>query len=372
MVVSSALRGSHGLGADFPLEETVPLVAAVRSGRVESRHAGAVVAVTGADELVATAGAPELPVFWRSAAKLHQALALALAGGVKRWELTDAQLAIICGSHAGEPAQVRCVASILERIGVDEDALHCGPQPPHREWAASDLIRRNEKPSALHHMCSGNHAGLIALSRLLGGDPTRYEQPNDPGQEFALEVAARFAGLGPGEVVVGIDGCGIPAYRTPLRALALAFARLMAVPRDWETRLHSAAGTIVNAVTRHPEFIRGTGEIDTECLRAFGGTALCKLGAEGVCAAAFAPDERFPHGLGLAVKIADGLGARAIPIVLAECLEQLELGTEEQRAALEPHIERAIKTSRGETVGELAATFELSIEALPGGVRSNE
>lgn len=362
MAVSSGVSGARSLRTDFPVEHTVPLVAVLRSGKAESVHAGAVVAMEGNGELVAAAGGPELPVFWGAAATLHQTLALVLAGGVKRWELSDAQLAIMCSSHNGEPAQVRCVASILERIGLEPDALHCGAQPPHSEWAAADLLRRNEKPSPLHHRCSGNHAGLLALSRLLGGDLASYEDANAPAEQNALEVAARFSGLEVREIALGVDECGVPAYRTPLRALALAFARLMTVPREWETRIHAAATTVVNAVVRHPETIAGAGEIDMECLKAFGGAAICKLGGEGVCAAAFAPTERYPRGLGLAMKIADGTGARAIPIVLMACLEQLELGTEQQRAALEAHARRGETTLRGEVVSELAPAFELTIE----------
>lgn len=343
-------------------ENTVPLVEVSRSGLVESLHGGVIAVVNGEGEVLAHAGSPDVSIFWRSAAKLHQALALVLEGGVKRWGLSDGQLAAICSSHNGEPGQVSCVGSVLKRIGLDESALHCGKMPPHSAWAAADMIRRNEPPSALHHMCSGNHAGLLALTRLLGADPAWYETEAAPAQKRALEVAALFAGLPVPQIELGVDGCGIPAYRTPLRSLATAFARLVAPPREWEAHVHAAARTVVNAVTRNPDIISGAGEIDAECLRAFRGQAICKLGAEGVCAAAFSPDERFPRGVGIALKIADGLGSRAIPAALLACIEQLELGTEEQRAALEARVNLEVKTHRGEPVGRMRAIFELTRE----------
>src|SRR5688572_3777866 len=120
-MATSGVRRGHQTGPAL-LAGTVPLVEITRSGVVDSVHAGAVAAVTADNDLVAQAGTPDLPAFWRSAAKLHQAIALVLAGGVKRWELDDAQLAIMCGSHHGEPAQIRCVTSILDRIGLDADA----------------------------------------------------------------------------------------------------------------------------------------------------------------------------------------------------------------------------------------------------------
>lgn len=362
MALSTSLRGARTFRTEFAAGKFAPLVGVSRSGVVESIHMGAVAVVTGAGERVAQVGEADVPVFWRSAAKLHQALALVHAGGVKRWQWSDAQLAIMCGSHNGEPAQVRCVQDILQRIGLAEDALRCGVQAPHSTWAAAELARKSQKPSAVHHMCSGNHAGLLALTRLLGGDVAAYENQQAPAEVSALEIAARFAELAPTEIFLGIDGCGIPAYRTELWRLALAFARLIAVPREWEMRIHASAQTVVNAVTRHPDMISGAGEIDAECIRAFGGAAICKLGAEGVCAAAWAPSERFPAGVGVALKVADGLGSRAIPVVLAATIAQLELGTEEQRATLERHVDRSVSTHTGDPVGELLALFELAME----------
>lgn len=364
MPVALPGRGRGASRSQLEASAVEPLVGVTRAGVIESWHAGAIAVVSGAGGIVAHAGDAETATFWRSTAALHRALALVHAGGVKRWELSEAQLAILCGSHHGEPAQVRCVAEILERIGLEESALHCGAQMPRSEWAAAELLRRNEKPSALHHPFSGNHVALLALSRLLGGDVERYEDASGAAQVSALEMTARLAGVAPQEMVVSGDGAKSGEYRTELWRLALAFARLIAVPRDWETRIHATAQAIVNAVTHHPDFISGAGEIDAEAMRAFDGTAICKLGEEGVGAAAWAPSERFPEGVGVAFKIADGVGGRrAIPVVLAAIAEQLELGTGEQRAALESHVVRTIETQRGEPVSELVPLFELTIEA---------
>lgn len=356
-------RGRGASRSQIEASAVEPLVGLTRAGVIESWHAGAIAVVSGAGEIVAHVGDAERATFWRSAAAPYQALALVHAGGVKRWELSEGQLAILGGSHHGEPAQVRCVAEILERIGLDESALRCGVQMPRSEWAAAELLRRNEKPSALHHAASGNHVALLALSRLLGGDVERYEEAGAAAQVSALEMAARFAGVAPQEMTVSREGAKAGEYRTELWRLALAFARLMAVPRDWEMRIHATAQAIVNAVTHHPDFISGAGEIDAEAMRAFGGAAICKLGEEGVGAVAWAPSKRFPEGVGVAFKIADGVGRRAIPVVLDAVAEQLELGTEEQRAALKLHVANAVERQGGEPVSELVPLFELTIEA---------
>ena len=343
--------------------KTAVLAQVLRSGEVESVHRGSIAVCDARGRLLAHTGDPLVPVFWRSTAKLHQAIPLVMAGGISRWQLSEPQLAIMCASHNGEPAQVQCVSSILHRIGLGPHALRCGAHEPQDLSAAHELVRRGEKPSPLHNTCSGNHAGLLALGQLLGADPNQYDALAHPAQQRALTVVAQFAGLPASEIFTGIDGCGIPAYRTPLSALATAFARLMSTPSEWDKELKKATARIVSAVTRHSDFINGAGGVDTELIRAFQGSAVCKLGAEAMCAAAFAPTPRFPDGLGIALKIEDGQGNRARSVALAAVLQQLELGTADQRAAFDRFIERSVKTRRGEIVGEIRPALQLSFTA---------
>lgn len=353
-------------GSATPLEPgrtaTVALLAEiVRSDVVESTHSGSIAVTDAEGNVLASAGNPDIPVFWRSAAKLHQALPLLMAGGVDRWQLTSEELAVICGSHHGDAGHVRAVQSILDKIGLSPDALRCGVQEPVGSEAAHALIRRSEPSSVLHNTCSGNHAGFLALARLVDAGTDNYEPLAHPVQRRALEAVAQFADVDPSAIFVGVDGCGIPAYRTPLSALATAFARLVAPPPSFGADLRRAADTIVEAVTRHPDGVSGRGELDTECLRAFGGAAICKLGAEAVCAAAFRPSERFPAGVGLAIKIEDGMGNRARAAALLATIIQLELGTGAQRAAFRRQVDLSVKTRRGELVGEIRPVFELDL-----------
>lgn len=338
----------------------VPLATVSRSGHVESAHAGCIAACDTSGRVVAHAGDPNLPVFWRSTAKLHQALPLVLAGGVDRLDLSEEQVAVICSSHHGEARQVSCVSSILKQIGASPTALVCGSQEPWSREAAVELIRTGRSPTPLHHMCSGNHAGLIGLAKLLGADPRTYDQLENPAQQNALAMVARFAGCEPQAITTGLDGCGIPSYRTPLHQLALAFARLLAVPAGWPDEIRAAAEMLRRSIAGHPEMLSATGELDVELVRAFDGTALCKLGAEGICAAGFAPSPRWPEGIGIAIKVADGLGNRARNVALAACIQQLELGTAEQRARLDRVISRHVTIRRGEIVGKVEPVFQLT------------
>lgn len=345
-----------------PRPENLAWLATVsRSGQVESWHAGCIVATDTTGRVLAYAGDPEIPVFWRSTAKLHQALPLLIAGGTSRFDLNDEQLAVICSSHHGDQRQVACVRSILRQIGSSPEALRCGIHEPWSAEAAKALIRAGESPTPLHHMCSGNHAGLIGLAKLLGANPADYDLPANTAQQSAIAMIARFIDRAPQDIQLGMDGCGIPAYCTPLRLLALAFARWLNVPADWPLEIKSATAHLHQAIVRNPEMLSAAGEIDAELVRAFAGDAICKLGAEGMCAAAFRPSTRWPNGLGLAIKVADGLGNRARDVALDECIQKLELGSPQQRAAFSRFVSREIKTRRGEVVGEISPAFRLTV-----------
>lgn len=340
-----------------------PLAQVSRSGFLESIHHGCIAVSDTTGALLASAGNPASLVFWRSTAKLHQALPLVMAGARDRFGLTEPELAIMCASHRGEAEQIRHVESILHKIGLGPQALHCGTQVPDGPEAAKKLFCAGGEPSTLHNACSGNHAGLLALTRLLGGNEDGYEAREAPAQQRALELIARFADLEPSAIFLGIDGCSIPTYRTPLSALAVSFARLLAVPTEWPTEIREAAHAITRAVIANPTLLSGAGEVDAELIRAFDGEGICKVGAEGVCAAAFRPSPRWPKGLGIAIKIADGGGNRARDVALGRCVEQLELGTPDQRAAFHSRINRRVLTRRGQAVGEITPAFSLTFVA---------
>jgi L-asparaginase II len=337
------------------------LVRVTRADLTESVHFGAAVAVDGAGSILASVGDPHVPIFWRSTAKLHQALPLVSVGGAERLSLRDEHLAVICASHNGERWQTKRVSEILERVEVAPAQLKCGPHVPYGKEAAEELIRKGANPTPLHHMCSGNHAGLIALSRLLGAEVSSYDSLSSPAQQSLLEVVELYSGIPRGHIEFGVDGCGIPTYRTPLAALATAYARLAAPPEGFPEKLVRASQELFRAINRTPDMLSGPGELDAEFVRAFSGLAVCKLGAECLCAAALKPSDRWPNGVGIAMKIADGLGNRARPLVLREFVEALELGSPEQREAFRRHVQTEVRNNLGQQVGRLTAAFKLTV-----------
>ena len=87
------------------------LVEVIRGEAVESRHRGAA-AVVGADGSVLAAwGDIDSPVYARSAVKPFQALPLIETGAAARCGVDDAELALACASHGGEPRHVDRIAA---------------------------------------------------------------------------------------------------------------------------------------------------------------------------------------------------------------------------------------------------------------------
>jgi L-asparaginase II len=296
------------------------LIEVLRGARVESRHRGAVAVLDAAGGVVFAAGDIDAAVFPRSAIKALQALPLIESGAADRVGLSEAEIALACSSHNAEAAHVATAAAMLAKAGRDEAALECGVHWPYYDVAARALAAAGKQPGALHNNCSGKHAGFVCLACASGDDPAGYIGPGHPTMRRITQALSEMTGTALGEANRGTDGCSIPTYAIPLKALALAFARFGSGHRLPAARAQAAA-RIRAAVAANPFMVAGTGRFDTEVMRATGARAFVKTGAEGVHCAAL-PD----LGLGIAVKCDDGAG-RAADLVTALLLARF-LGAE--------------------------------------------
>ncbi len=324
-------------------------VEVLRGETVESRHRVHIAVVDDGGRLRASAGEPALRTFARSSVKALQALPLVEDGGVDRFGLTDAELALCCASHGGEPYHVEAARSILAKAGAPESALACGAQPPWHEPSASALRAAGEGPGRIHNNCSGKHAGMLALARLHGWPADGYHRAEHPLQQRMFAEVARWTETRRDALATGIDGCGVLTFAVPLTGLAGAFARLCAAAE----RGDEGPGRLVAAMRRHPEHVAGTGRLCTDLIRVTGGRIVAKVGAEGVYVAG-APGE----GLGIALKVEDGAKRAAEPALLGVLL-RLGAITAAEYGALEGYAEPALMNTRSERVGRIRPVVEL-------------
>ena len=228
-------------------------VEVVRGGTVESRHRVHVAVVDSGGRVKAWAGDAGFLTFARSSIKAIQALPLLEDGGVDRFGVSDAELAVCCASHSGEPYHVEAVRGLLGKVGLGEEALACGPHAPWHAPSARALAESGAAPGRVHNNCSGKHAGMLALARLHDWPTSGYHEAAHPVQRRMLAEVSRWTEIPEQAIEVGVDGCGVATFGVPLAALAKAFARL-----------GPAAQRIFAAIRRHPSTWPGpTGSVPT-------------------------------------------------------------------------------------------------------------
>jgi L-asparaginase II len=307
-----------------------------RGPAVESRHRVAVAVAESGGRVTARVGDAEVPVFPRSAIKPIQAVPLVETGAADAFALGDAELALACASHSGEPVHAERVAAWLARLGLTERDLACGAHAPLDREAARELRRAGGVPTPVHNNCSGKHAGMLTTAVHLGEPTEGYLDPAHPVQRRVRAVFEALMGAKLGEP--GVDGCGVPSWPLPLDRLAVAMANLCERP---------AAGRLFAAMRAHPDLVAGTGRLDTALMRARP-DLVAKGGAEGVHVAVL-PD----RGLAVAVKAEDG-AARAADVALLAVLDRL-VGGIVDHPDLRPHAAPAIQNVAGTTVGAIRA-----------------
>jgi len=325
------------------------VVEVLRGGVVESEHRVHVAIVHAEQGLVASAGNPAHHSFARSSIKMFQVLPFVEGGGVEHFQITGEELALCTASHGGEQMHVAAARSILDKAGVTEVALACGPHLPTHEATAHAMIAAGEAPGRLHNNCSGKHAGMIACCVMQQWPLDGYHRPGHPMQQRIRTALERWMRVNPDEVEQGIDGCGLPTFALALDAVAEGCARFSAAA----TEEGSAPAKIFGAMTGHPEFVAGTDRLDTDLMRAARRRLFAKVGAEGFYCAGV-PSMK----LGIALKVEDG-AKRAAESALLAVLRHFDAISADEADTLRPYANPDVVNTRHETVGSIRTRLSL-------------
>jgi len=324
----------------------LPLLELTRGDTVESLHHGSIAISDSKGHLVAWYGDPQVVTFLRSTAKPFQALPFFEHGGQAAFDLTPAEIALICASHSGTDEHVAVALKIQSKAGLQETDLLCGVHPPYDDATADAMRLRGEQPTPNRHNCSGKHTGMLAFARMQGWSTDNYIDLHHPVQREIIKTFAEMCALPPEQVRIGIDGCSAPNFAVPLCNAALAFA-ILGDHTSLPPARAAACRQIVTSMTSHPEMVAGPGRFDTLLMRNTSGRILAKAGAEGYQGLALLPGWLGPGSpaLGIAIKIADGdLRGRARPAVSLAALWQLG----------------ALSTAELESLAEFGPEFTLS------------
>lgn len=328
------------------------LVEIYRNNVLESFHRGVVCVVNHKGEIIFSLGNVEQIAYPRSAMKLLQVIPLIVGGGIAKFGFTLEEIAIMCGSHNAEAEHLRVVNAILSKIGLDETALHCGAQYPSSKRDANALIKANQKPKQIHNNCSGKHAGMLAAC-LLNGWPTEdYINPTHPLQQEIINVCSLLYEYPKDKMITALDGCSAPIFSVPIYNQALGFKNL-AAPKHLDKNIQSACSIIIDAISKYPFMVAGTGRYCTDMMTITAPQIIGKTGAEGIFCMSFTEQQ-----LGVCIKIDDGKMLPQYNVAQA-LIEASGLFTKEQLLPLHQFAEDELKNFNNLVTGEIRVKQEL-------------
>ena len=329
------------------------LVEVTRGLLVEMIIRGSIVVVDDRGLRQTALGNADYLTYMRSSAKPLQATAAVESGAVDAYGISESELAIMCGSHLGEDFHTEAVLSILAKIGCKESDLTLGV-----DYSLSKAIREQRlvdhvAPRKVYNNCSGKHACMLTLCRFMGWPIENYQDRNHPVQQLIFKTVAEYAELSQEDIVVGVDGCGVPVFGMPLYNMAVAYNNLANPSRLPEKRAVAAA-RLTAAMGKYPHMVSGTNQFCTELMRITKGRIIGKLGADGVYCSAII------GGPALALKIEDG-NLAAIPPVMVAALSQLNWLNADELQQLEHFGTIPNINCQRDKVGEMKATFRLPL-----------
>lgn len=304
------------------------LLVRLRDGAIEAEHRGSLVAIDRHGQIALQVGAFDRLVLPRSSVKMFHALPLLITGAASRFGLENHQIALAASSHAAEPEHIQAVSEWAERLRLGEHDLACGP-----DWPLGGRPGRGGvKPTAFHNNNAGKHLAVLTTCMHLGEDVSAYCAPDHPAQKRLIHMVQHLCDV-PEPSLTQVDQCGMRTFALPLLALARGAAR-MACPEGLDHALRDAVCQLHSSIAQNPFYFAGKNRLASEIVRITSGRIIAKGGSEGI----FVALDR-AHGIGIALKIADG-SSEAASAVLIESLVALNALRQDESVALRTRVQR--------------------------------
>lgn len=263
------------------------------------------------------------PYFLRSCAKPLQASLLLDYGA----DLTDKELALCSGSHAGEDCHIETARELLKKYGLDENFLRCGVHKPLSKTKQANMLLNGEEAFQIHNNCSGKHIGFLILCKINGWDIDTYYELEHPLQQKIKEKIYSMCEVSDSDgYPLTTDGCGVPIVSMPLENMLKGYYNLLSYER------------IVNSILSNPYIFGGEDRLDTEIIQNTKGL-IAKVGAGGLCIVFNVTKKE-----GFVIKI-DDCSMEARRFAVWEAINSLGWG--------DYNTDKLIKTISGKVVGEV-------------------
>lgn len=335
------------------------LVEKSRGSIIESIFRGDI-AVVESGKLTHFLGDPYKYTYMRSAAKPIQTIGVILSGAMERYKLTEEELAIMCASHYGEDKHRSVVQNILDKIGLEMEAIKGGVVNSLSREYSEYLLKSGAELNQLYSDCSGKHAGKLATALAKGEDIGTYLDSEHPLQKAILKIISDICEYPQSKISIGIDGCSAPVHAFPLINMAIGFEKF-ANPSLADSSYQYSLDKIFNSMLNNPFMISGSKGFCTDLISSFKDQLIGKIGAEGIYCIAIklkGESSNFDRSIAIAIKMEDG-NMEYLPIVVMEVLSQLGLVYRELEMKLNHYIKMENRNDLNSIVGYITPNFRL-------------
>lgn len=304
-------------------QQPTTLTSHIRDGLLEEQHFGFITRVSRTGVLETFGDTKCEPFYLRSCAKPLQ------ASVVIDYDLplTDKEMALACGSNAGEKCHYEVARGFAEKFGIREEDLRCGVHKPLSKTRQAEMLLAGEEADVFHNNCIGKHLTMLALCKKLGFSTENYDAIDHPVQQLIIKKVNKLCEVTAAYPITK-DGCGVPILSMPLENMVKGFLNLFCDKRY---------DRLTNAILANPYIYGGEDRTDTKIIQESG--LLCKVGAGGLCVVVNRDLQE-----GFVVKVSD-CDMKTREIVVIDYINRLGWG---KIAA-----DKSIKTLHGEIIGEI-------------------
>ncbi len=313
---------------------------------VENFHIGYAVAVDENGEELFTAGDGDYPIYIGATAKPFLTATLYEAEVNKKFKITDEEMALVCSSHNGEPAQTDLVSKILKKSGLTLENLQCGVHSPLDKLSWEQLIIQGRRPTVLHNENSGTHAGMLAYAKVLDANLENYFSLDHPIQKNFLSKIKEYSGKE--KVPTEVGNSGAPTYFMPLKNLAMMYNKLV-------SGNDKILDKVYHMMSLNSKFIAGKSRFDTDFISAMNGKAVSKTGFEGV--RAIGAKTKAGNPVGIALKVLSG-NTQAADSMAITIMKNLNLIDNDVSSKLSKYETPTIKNHIDKKIGKIETVIK--------------
>ena len=321
-----------------------------RGRKIESSHQVKALVTNSKGKILLSTNNDDDYFFPRSSIKIFQAIPFAMSDTIKKYKLSNKQIALACASHKGEVFHLRELTKWITKIQLSIKDIKCGVHGPLDKKSLEKIIYNRKKFNELHNNCAGKHLAMLTSCLIKEHGIKNYLDFDHPHQKSIREVFDKFTEAKLSKKNFSLDGCSAPQYSFKMKSISTALNNLI---KSYKNSFEYAnqTKTLINAILDNPEFIGGTASFDTKVMKVSKRKIFCKYGAEGVFL--FADIENEISGV---IKITDG-NERAIPITILNIFKKLKVMGNKELRKLEKIESFELLNHAGIKIGHISSTI---------------